>query len=132
MKTEWIGHVMLPFDLIGNFVDLMSYIRLFAVGTASLAVAQAFNGMVGFNSFFAGLFAAFVLFVGHSLNIILAFMGVLVHGIRLNALEFSNQMGLEWAGYAYQPFEKKTTTGNGSENNSQTAVDTKTLDKENS
>ena len=34
-------------------------------------------------------------------------MGVLVHGIRLNTLEFSNQMELEWAGTVFSPFKKQ-------------------------
>ena len=38
-KHEWFNHVMLPLNLVSNFVDLVSYIRLFAVGTAGYAVA---------------------------------------------------------------------------------------------
>ncbi len=109
LKTEWNGHITLPFDVIGNFVDLVSYVRLFAVGSASLAVAVAFNNMAignGINSVVAGLGAAIILFLGHALNIVLCIMGVLVHGIRLNTLEFSGHMGLEWSGFKYNPFKK--------------------------
>jgi len=107
LKTEWSAHVMLPFGVINNFVDVVSYVRLFAVGGASLAVAVAFNDIVlgeGINSWLAGLIAAVILFVGHALNIVLSIMSVLVHGIRLNTLEFSNHVGLEWSGFAYDPF----------------------------
>jgi len=32
---------------------------------------------------------------------------VVVHGIRLNVLEFSSQLGMEWSGYNYEPFREK-------------------------
>jgi V/A-type H+-transporting ATPase subunit I len=102
-----------PFGAIGSFVDMLSYIRLFAVGMAGFYIAKSFNDMamnlvdsspwpiVGI----AG--AIVVLLFGHILNILLCLMGVLVHGIRLNTLEFSNHIGLRWAGFVYQPFKKK-------------------------
>jgi len=40
----------------------------------------------------------------HSLNLILAAMAILVHGIRLNVLEFSGHLHLEWTGFKYAPF----------------------------
>jgi V/A-type H+-transporting ATPase subunit I len=107
LKSEWINHAMLPFDLINSFVDIMSYIRLFAVGTASLAMAQATNDIaasIGFGNVLTGLASAVVLFIGHTINVVLCFIGVLVHGVRLNALEFSGHMGLEWSGFEYSPF----------------------------
>jgi V/A-type H+-transporting ATPase subunit I len=45
---------------------------------------------------------------GHGLNIVLNVLSVLVHGVRLNTLEFSGHAGLAWAGYAYKPFAKRT------------------------
>ena len=109
LKTEWNSHIILPFDVINNFVDVVSYVRLFAVGSASLAVAISFNELAignGIDSVFAGLGAALILFLGHAMNLILCVMGVLVHGIRLNALEFSGHIGLEWSGFKYNPFKK--------------------------
>jgi V/A-type H+-transporting ATPase subunit I len=88
-------------------VDLVSYIRLFAVGTATLAMAQAFNRMaldLGSGSVIGSLGAALILFLGHGLNIILATMGVLVHGVRLNTLEFATHAGITWSGTKFQPF----------------------------
>ncbi len=111
MKTEWIGHVMLPLNLVSNFVDVVSYVRLFAVGTATLAVASAFNQMameIGAGSRIGGLFAVIIIFFGHTLNILLAAMGVLVHGIRLNTLEFAGHMGLQWTGIRFMPFMRKS------------------------
>lgn len=107
LKSEWFNHVMLPLSLVGNFVDLVSYVRLFAVGAATFAIAQAFNQMAvggGVSNVVAGAVAALVLFFGHTLNILLATMGVLVHGVRLNMLEFASHLGMEWTGRPYRPF----------------------------
>ena len=41
---------------------------------------------------------------GHALNIALSVLSVVVHGIRLNMLEFSNHLGMEWSGIKYDPF----------------------------
>jgi len=85
----------------------MSYIRLFAVGMASLAIAQSFNGMASPMlkglAFPAGML---ILLIGHGLNIIMGLLSVVVHGVRLNLLEFSGQLGMEWAGIPYEPFKK--------------------------
>lgn len=104
---QWTEYIRLPLDVISHFVDLVSYIRLFAVGTATLAMAQAFNRMaldLGSGSVIGSLGAALILFLGHGLNIILATMGVLVHGVRLNTLEFATHAGITWSGTKFQPF----------------------------
>ncbi|MCL2600718.1 MAG: V-type ATP synthase subunit I, partial [Treponema sp.] len=89
----------------GIFSDIMSYVRLWAVGMAGFALAAAFNGMAGpmLGSFlvFAG---ALVLIMGHGLNLVLNTLSVLVHGVRLNILEFSGHAGLTWSGIPYKPF----------------------------
>lgn len=111
IKTQWTEFVMMPLSLISNFVDVVSYVRLFAVGAATFAVANAFNQMaadLGAGGVFASLGAAMVLFFGHALNILLAAMGVLVHGVRLNTLEFAGHMGLKWSGHHYKPFRTRT------------------------
>lgn len=110
MKTDWINHAILPLDIVGNFVDVVSYIRLFAVGMATLSVAESFNSMaagVGFHSVFAGLGAALILLAGHTLNILLCGLGILVHGVRLNTLEFSKHKEMQWSGFPYRPFARR-------------------------
>lgn len=112
LKTEWVNFVMLPLDLVGNFVDVVSYVRLFAVGAATFAVAAAFNAMAadmlgGLGPVIGGLVGAVILFLGHGLNILLACMGVLVHGVRLNTLEFAGHMELRWSGKRYEPFSAR-------------------------
>lgn len=114
LKSEWSDHIMLPFDVIASFADLVSYVRLFAVGTASMAVAEAFNELAlqgGVDSWLKGLVAVVILLLGHGLNIILALMSILVHGVRLNTLEFSSHVGLEWTGFRYEPFSSKRASG---------------------
>jgi len=109
--VDWknIGDVLnIPFDFIGSFVDVLSYIRLFAVGLSSYYIAESFNGMgkqVYDISPWLAVVATLVIVFGHLLNIALGFMGVLVHGIRLNTLEFSNHMGLSWSGKKFKPLE---------------------------
>ena len=62
---------------------------------------------------FIGIIAGIViLLLGHLLNISLAILSVLVHGVRLNTLEFSNHVGLQWAGFAYKPFAEKNDIEN--------------------
>ena len=94
-------------NTISAFGNVMSYIRLFAVGMASLAIAQSFNSMgMGFKGPLAVAGVIIIIF-GHALNIIMGFLSVAVHGVRLNLLEFSGQLGMEWSGTAYEPFRKQ-------------------------
>lgn len=92
--------VSIPLDIISGFSDVVSYLRLYAVGYASLMVAQTFNEMG------TGLIGPLILFGGHALNILLGMMAIIVHGVRLNMLEFSGHVGLEWAGREYEPFKE--------------------------
>ncbi|MDD4735672.1 MAG: hypothetical protein PHP44_06155 [Kiritimatiellae bacterium] len=110
LKEEWFNHVMLPLTVIGNFTDVVSYLRLFAVGTAGYAVASAFNTMLAFvpgDPIWSMVLKSAGLFMGHALNIALCGLAILVHGVRLNTLEFSSHMGLQWKGYKYDPFRSK-------------------------
>ncbi|NLZ63861.1 MAG: hypothetical protein GX902_08635 [Lentisphaerae bacterium] len=95
-----------PFNFINSLVDVLSYIRLYAVGLSSFCIAESFNAMsmqVWHSSPWLIPVGILVIFCGHCLNVALAGMGVLVHGIRLNTLEFSGHIGLEWGGKPYQP-----------------------------
>ncbi len=92
-------------DTISAFSNIMSYIRLFAVGMASVAIAQSFNAMASsMNSGLALVAGILILVIGHSLNLVMGILSVVVHGVRLNLLEFSGQLGMEWTGVAYKPF----------------------------
>ena len=98
----------LPFAIINFFADILSYLRLFAVGYATVMIAITFNNMagdIGFNSIATILVSTIIILLGHSLNIVLGLMSVLVHGVRLNVLEFSTHLDLEWKGRIYKPFK---------------------------
>ncbi len=93
-------------NTISAFGNVMSYIRLFAVGMASLAIAQSFNNMAGGFSGILKIAGIVVFVIGHALNLVMALLSVVVHGVRLNLLEFSGQLGMEWSGIAYEPFSE--------------------------
>jgi len=106
LKAGLAGAFTTFLNTISAFGNVMSYIRLFAVGMASLAIAQSFNDIAfGFNGPLV-VIGAVVMIFGHVLNIVMGFLSVAVHGIRLNLLEFSGQLGMEWSGIAYDPFRK--------------------------
>ena len=107
-----LGNIFSTFlDTISAFSNIISYIRLFAVGMASLAIAQSFNSLG--SSLLSGIAipaGILVLVIGHGLNLIMAVLSVVVHGVRLNLLEFSGQLGMEWTGITYDPFRETVET----------------------
>ncbi len=108
VKRIGVGFASSLLPMLGTFSDTMSYIRLMAVGLASYYIAAAFNSLGASVAPAATWFAAApILIFGHLLNIALCIIAVFAHGVRLNMLEFSNNAGIQWAGYAYQPFAGK-------------------------
>lgn len=90
------------------FGDILSYLRLFALGLASGALAVAFNNLASEARDARGfglLLALLILLVGHSLNLLLAVVGGFVHGLRLNVIEFF-KYGLTEEGNTYFPFKQ--------------------------
>lgn len=93
--------------VVNVFSDIVSYIRLWAVGLAGAAIANTVNEMAG------PILGGFVFFLGilllgfgHGLNMILNVLSVIVHGVRLNTLEFSSHLGMTWSGFKYKPFSE--------------------------
>jgi len=99
---------------VSLFADVISYLRLFAVGLASVEIARSFNQLAF--SVDAGVFSVaisiIILIIGHSLNIAMGMLSIIVHGIRLNMLEFSGHLGVEWSGTPYEPFSEKVAVPN--------------------
>ncbi len=92
------------------FGDSLSYLRLFALGLASAQLAVTFNDLAAGASKQGGaglLLAMLILLVGHGINFLLGLMGGVVHGLRLNCIEFFN-WSLTEEGYSFQPFTKKS------------------------
>ena len=118
LKTRGVELGMLPLNIMSALGDVISYVRLFAVGRASVKVAENFNDMA--LSIFnctdmvwlkpvTAIGMILVLLIGHGLNFAMAGLSILVHAVRLNTLEFSNHKGVTWAGYAFSPFRKTST-----------------------
>jgi V/A-type H+-transporting ATPase subunit I len=92
--------------VVNVFSDIVSYIRLWAVGLAGAAISNTVNTLAGPMLGHAILFIAAVVLLGfgHGLNMILNVLSVIVHGVRLNTLEFCTHIGMSWSGIKYQPF----------------------------
>jgi V/A-type H+/Na+-transporting ATPase subunit I len=92
------------------FGDLLSYLRLFALGLASASLAGTFNQLAAdIHAASPGLgllFAGIVLLFGHSINILIGIMSGVVHGLRLNYIEFFG-WGLTEEGYPFRAFAKR-------------------------
>ena len=94
------------------FGDVLSYLRLFALGLASASLAVTFNGLASQVSnagnrhgiaLFGGLL---ILIVGHALNLTLGIVSGVVHGLRLNVIEFYKYSVFD-EGSAFNAFRRK-------------------------
>ena len=107
-KMLGYGLASFPLSALGTLSDTISYIRLMAVGLASGILAATFNTLGTMLAESATWFAGgAVILVGHALNVGLAIIALFAHGVRLNMLEFSNNLGMAWSGYKYEPFSAK-------------------------
>ena len=94
----------------GLLGDVLSYLRLYALGLAGSMLGMAFNSIGtmilgdGHNIFLWIPFLLIVI-VGHTLNIAMAALGAFVHPLRLNFLEFFKNSGYEAAGRKYSPLK---------------------------
>ena len=110
---DWVGRIvdgLLGLTNISKaFGDTLSYLRLFALGLASAQLAVTFNDLAAGAYQVPGLgivLALLILGVGHGVNLLLGIMSGVVHGLRLNCIEFFN-WSLTDEGYPFQPFCKK-------------------------
>ena len=109
IRNEGVNVGMLPLNVISAMGDIISYVRLFAVGLASVKVAENFNSMalgLDLPIVLRVLAVVAILLIGHGLNLAMGALSVLVHAVRLNTLEFSNAKGITWAGQPYAPFSQ--------------------------
>lgn len=91
------------------FGDTLSYLRLFALGLASAQLAIVFNHLASDISQVKGiglLLGLLVFLLGHTLNLLLAIVGGVVHGLRLNCIEFFS-WSLTDEGLPFETFEIK-------------------------
>ena len=95
----------------GILGDVLSYIRLYALGLAGGMLGAAFNNlgtMVLGESPNVGTWIGFILIVvfGHVLNLLMACLGAFVHPLRLTFVEYFKNSGYEGSGKLYRPFKK--------------------------
>jgi len=90
--------------------DLLSYIRLFALGISSAILGFVFNSlavsMSGDIPVVSAVFMILILLVGHSINLFMSGLGAFVHPLRLTFVEFYKNAGFDGGGKKYNPFRK--------------------------
>ena len=95
----------------GLLGDVLSYLRLYALGLAGGMLGKAFNDIakmtLGDGSFGLGWIAfVVILIIGHALNLAMCCLGAFVHPLRLNFLEFFKNSGYDGKGRNYQPLRQ--------------------------
>lgn len=97
-------------DVTNLFGDVLSYLRLFALGLASSSLALTFNDLsdqaFAAEDGFGVITGLLIFFVGHTLNLLLAIVSGVVHGLRLNFIEFY-KWALYGEGYPFRAFKKR-------------------------
>lgn len=98
--------------IVQLFADILSYMRLFALGLATMYMCQTFNMLANMAyqalpPYIGFLPAVLILIVGHGINIVLGIMGGVVHGLRLNFLEWYRWC-FEGDGLPFKPFRLVT------------------------
>jgi V/A-type H+/Na+-transporting ATPase subunit I len=94
--------------VVGVIGDLLSYVRLFALGMAGGMLGGSFNniGSICFDIPYIGwLLALVVLIAGHGINIFMSTIGSFVHPLRLTFVEFYKNAGFSGGGKEYKPFK---------------------------
>ncbi len=98
------------YNITGAFGDVLSYMRLFALGLSGASLAMTFNNLakdaLDSSPVTGVLFAGVILLLGHVLNFALCIMSGVVHGMRLNVIEFVN-WGMSDEGYPFKAFRKQ-------------------------
>lgn len=99
----------------GLMGDILSYIRLFALGLAGGMLGQTFNdlammvveGQTGVGAVFGWIGFGLIIIFGHTLNIAMSCLSAFVHPLRLTFVEYFKNAGYEGKGIEYKPFEVK-------------------------
>lgn len=93
----------------GLLGDVLSYVRLFALGLSGGILASVFNSLaVGMSpdNVIAGPIVMVLIFViGHAINMFMNVLGAMVHPMRLTFVEFFKNSGYEGGGKEYKPFK---------------------------
>lgn len=87
--------------LIQVFADVLSYLRLYALGLSGSILSATINSMSSHMPF---LLAAILIIIGHMVNMLLGIMGGVIHGLRLNFLEWYHY-SFEGGGRKFKPLK---------------------------
>lgn len=94
----------------GLMSDVLSYVRLYALGLSGSMLGQTFNLLAemvkGSDPTWQWIPFVLILIVGHTLNLAMSCLGAFVHPLRLNFVEFFKNSGYEGMGAAYNPIRK--------------------------
>lgn len=92
----------------GLLGDVLSYVRLFALGLSGGILAGVFNslavGMSPDNVILGPIVMVLIFVIGHAINIFMNVLGAMVHPMRLTFVEFFKNSGYEGGGKEYKPF----------------------------
>lgn len=101
-RERWLGLTEFM-KVIEVFADVLSYLRLYALGLAggivALVINEAAAGM-------PAIFAALLIFVAHGVNMLLAIMSGVIHGLRLNFIEWYHY-SFEGGGKKFRPLTQE-------------------------
>lgn len=92
----------------GLLGDVLSYVRLFALGLSGGILASVFNslaaGMSPDNAIVKPIVYVLIFLIGHAINMFMNVLGAIVHPVRLTFVEFYNNAEFEGGGKKYNPF----------------------------
>jgi V/A-type H+/Na+-transporting ATPase subunit I len=98
----WLGILMGPIEFIGLIGNILSYLRIAAIGLASVYLAKVANDVAGIiGNLFVGVILAVLI---HSLNLVLGAFSPTIHSLRLHYVEFFRKF-YEGGGRPYQPYQ---------------------------
>lgn len=102
------GSLGVFFVFTGLLGDILSYIRLFALGVSSSILGLVVNQIAApmFEGSVLSIGGGVIfLIIGHSLNFVIALLGSMIHPLRLTFVEFYNNAQFEGGGTEYEPFK---------------------------
>jgi V/A-type H+-transporting ATPase subunit I len=104
----WLGIVMGPIEFIGLIGNVLSYLRIAAIGLASVYLAKVANDVAGM----AGniIFGIIIALLIHALNMVLGVFSPTIHSLRLHYVEFFRKF-YEGGGRPYDPFRSDLSMG---------------------
>jgi len=101
VKHRLLGLIEIS-NVIQIFADILSYLRLYALGLAGAIISGTVNDIAGSIVFMGG---GVLLIFGHALNMVLSIVGGIIHGLRLNFIEWYHY-SFEGGGKLFSPLQK--------------------------